>query len=123
MIALARRGAGLEELRAFTPTWTDEHLRVRAEWLNTCDETAVAQSYRGFQTDDIHADLPGIQGKALFIVAGKGPLSPEAVGELFRIAPDMPVRTVAGAGHMIPMEDLDGFFAAFGNFLGRSLHG
>ncbi len=123
VIGLARRGAGLNELRPFTPTWKDEHLRLRAEWLHTCDETAVSQSFWGFRTDDIHADLPIIQAKALFIVAGQGALSRESIDELRRIAPEMPVRTVPNAGHMIPMEDLEGFFAAFGNFLGRSLHG
>jgi N-formylmaleamate deformylase len=121
-IRLARRGAGLEELRPFTPTWKDEHLRVRVEWLHTCDETAVTQTHFGFQTDDIHADLPALQSKALFIVAGKGPLSAEAVAEVQRLAPNMPIRVVANAGHMIPMEDLDGFMEAFDDFLGKRLH-
>lgn len=121
-IRLARRAASLEELRPLTPTWSDEHLRLRAEWLPTCDENAVAQTHRGFQTDDIHTDLPGIQGKALFIVAGKGPLSKEALDEVRRLAPAMPIRIVSGAGHMIPMEDLTGFLDAFGDFLGNQVH-
>lgn len=120
-IQLARRGASLEELRPLTPTWKDEHLRVRAEWLHTCDETAVVQTHRGFQTDDIHADLPGIQSKALLIIAGKGLLTREAVDEVRRIAPAMEMRTVPNAGHMIPMDDLPGFFHAFGDFLGKRL--
>jgi N-formylmaleamate deformylase len=121
-IRLAQRGASLDELRPFTPTWKDEHLRVRAEWLPTCDETAVTQTHRGFQTDDIHADLPRVQSKALLIVAGKGPLSAEAVDEVRRLAPAMPIRVVANAGHMIPMDDLDGFLEAFEEFLGKGLH-
>jgi N-formylmaleamate deformylase len=121
-LALARRGASLEELRPLTPTWKEEHLRVRAEWLHTCDETAIVQTHRGFQTDDIHADLPKIQARALFIVAGKGPLTKDAVDELGRLAPAMPVRTVPAAGHMIPMDNLDGFFEAFGDFLGKRVH-
>jgi len=120
-IRLARRGASLDELRPFTPTWKDEHLRLRAEWLHTCDETAISQSHQGLQTDDIHSDLPGLQTKALLIVAGKGPLSSKDVDEVRRIAPDMPIRVVPDAGHMIPMEDLDGFFEAFGDFLGKPL--
>lgn len=121
-IRLARRAASLDEFRPYTPTWKDEHLRLRAEWLHTCDETAVTQTHRGFQTDDIHADLPGLQGKALFIVAGKGPLSEEAVDEVRRIAPAMPIRVVPNAGHMIPMEDLEGFLEVFGDFLGKRVH-
>ena len=120
-IRLARRAASLDELRPFTPTWKDEHIRVRAEWLHTCDETAVAQTHRGFQTDDIHADLPRIQARALFIAAGKGPLTAEALDEVRQLAPAMPVRVIPNAGHMIPMDDLEGFLQAFGDFLGRRL--
>jgi N-formylmaleamate deformylase len=121
-IRLARRGASLDELRPYTPTWKDEHLRVRAEWLHTCDETAVTQSHHGFHTDDIHADIPSLQEKALFIVAGKGPLSAEAVDEVRRLAPAMPIRTVPNAGHQIPIEDLNGFLETLGDFLGERLH-
>jgi N-formylmaleamate deformylase len=122
-IRLARRGASLEELRPFTPTWTEEHLRVRAEWLHTCDETAITQSHHGLQTDDIHADLAAVQQKVLFIVAGKGPLSAEAIDEVRRIAPAVLIRVVPNAGHMIPMEDIEGFMAAFDDFLGKRLDG
>ena len=31
-MALARRGADVEALRPFTPTWTDEQNALRAEW-------------------------------------------------------------------------------------------
>jgi N-formylmaleamate deformylase len=86
---------------------------VRAEWLHTCDETAVAQTHQGFQTDDIHADLAAVQHRAAFIAAGKGPLSAEALNEIRRIAPLMPVRVVPNTGHMIPIEDLEGFLEAF----------
>jgi N-formylmaleamate deformylase len=121
-IRLARRGATMEELRPFTPTWKDEHLRVRAEWLHTCDETAVIETHRGFQTDDVHTDLTAVQNKALLVVAGKGTLTPDAVNEVHRIAPALPIRTVPNAGHMIPMDDLEGFFEALEAFLGRQLN-
>ena len=28
-------------MRSFCPTWTEEQLQLRAEWLHTCDERAV----------------------------------------------------------------------------------
>ena len=121
-IRLARRGANLDELRPFTPSLKEEHLRVRAEWLHTCDETAVTQTHRGFQTDDIHGDIATLQQKALFIVAGKGPLSTEAIDEVRQIAPGMPIRVVPNAGHMIPMEDIEGFMGAFEEVLGNRPH-
>ena len=121
VLRLAARGASLDELRPFTPTWKEEHLRVRAEWLPTCDETAVIETHRGFQTDDIHTDLPLLRAEALFMVAGKGPLTTEDIESVRRIAPRIRIRTVENAGHMIPMDDLEGFFEALGDFLGTRL--
>jgi N-formylmaleamate deformylase len=117
VIRLARNGADAQALRRFSPNHAEEHLRVRAEWLHTCDEAAVAASYRGFQEDDIHADLATLKIPALFVVAGKGPLLPAEIAEVRAILPHTIVRTVAQAGHMIPMDDLDGFIAATAEFL------
>jgi N-formylmaleamate deformylase len=115
-IRLARNGASASELRRFSPGLKEEHLRVRAEWLHTCDEVAVAASFRGFYEDDIHHDLARLTIPTLFVVAGKGPLKPEDINEVSAILPRTIVRAVAGAGHMIPMDDLDGFVGAIADF-------
>jgi len=115
-IRLARNGASASELRRFSPSLKEEHLRVRAEWLHTCDEVAVAASFRGFQEDDIHHDLARLTIPTLFVVAGKGPLTPDEINEVSAILPRTIVRAVAGAGHMIPMDDLPGFVGAIGDF-------
>ena len=116
-IRVARNGASASELRRFSPGLKEEHLRVRAEWLHTCDEVAVAASFRGFQEDDIHHDLARLTMPALFVVAGKGPLTSDEINEVSAILPHAIVRTVAGAGHMIPMDDLSGFVDAVADFL------
>ena len=53
----ARAGIGIDGMRAYCPTWTEEQLRLRAEWLHTCDERAVLASFEEFHTGDFHADL------------------------------------------------------------------
>jgi N-formylmaleamate deformylase len=115
-IRLARKGVSASELARFSPTLKDEHLRVRAEWLHTCDEFAVSASYLGFHQDDIHHDLARLTIPALFVVAGKGPLTADEINEVSAILPHTIVRAVAGAGHMIPMDDLAGFIGAIADF-------
>jgi N-formylmaleamate deformylase len=118
-LRLTREGASADSLRPFSPTWTVEHLRLRAEWLPTCDERAIVTTYLGFHEDDIHADLPRIPVPMRLIVAGRGDVvRTEDVEEIRRLAPAMTVVHVENAGHMIPWDDYDGFFDAFSNFLG-----
>lgn len=121
-LAATEKGATLEEMRAFVPTWTDFHVRLRAEWLPTCDLRAVRTAYRGFQEDDIHADLPHLKMPVLLIVAGKaGVVLPEDIAEFRRLVPSFQVETVLNAPHLIPWEDFNGFFRAFQTFLGKDL--
>jgi N-formylmaleamate deformylase len=112
-IRLSRRGCTADEMRPFFPTWTDEQLALRAEWLHSCDLEAVRIAYDGFQTDDIHADLPHLTLPMRLVVAGAAPvIEPAEAEEMATLAPDLDIRTVDGAGHMIPWDDLDGFLGA-----------
>ena len=119
---LAREGIDAEGMRSFCPTWTDEQLRLRAEWLHTCDERAVLASFDGFHTDDIHADLPRLAVPAMLMVAGRGDVvRDEDIAEIRGLLPDLALARVADAGHMIPWDDEEGFYRAFGDFLGAPL--
>lgn len=57
-IRQATLGMDAEAMRAFCPTWTEEQRQLRAQWLHTCHEPAIVQSFEDFGRDDIHADLP-----------------------------------------------------------------
>jgi N-formylmaleamate deformylase len=121
-MALARKGTDAEGMRAFCPTWTDEELRLRAEWLHTCDERAVLASYEGFHTDDFHADAAQLSVPSLLITAERGDVvRDEDVAELQQATPAMQHVRVPDAGHMIPWDNAPGFYAAFGTFLGAPL--
>ncbi len=116
-IRICREGADWEALLPFSPTWSEAQLRLRAEWLHTCDERAVIETYECFHSEDIHGDLGLIDVPALLMVAEKGVINAEELAEFAARAPTMEIVTVAGAGHMIPWDDEAGFFAAFGCFL------
>lgn len=122
-IRQAQLGMNAEEMRAFCPTWSEEQLQLRAEWLHTCYEPAIVQAFEEFHLVDIHQYLPAVAQPALLMVAGRGGVI-EAMdeAELRDLKPDLQIARVVDAGHMIPWDDLDGFFAAFGEFLGQSIH-
>ncbi|SPC06751.1 alpha/beta fold hydrolase [Cupriavidus taiwanensis] len=122
-IRLAQQGIDAEGMRRFCPTWTEGQLRLRAQWLHTCDERAVLVSFNGFHDDDIHADLPHLAVPALLMTAGRGDvIRAEDVQEMRALLPSLLVAHVAGAGHMIPWDDEAGFYRAFGDFLGAPLN-
>ncbi|UDM49634.1 alpha/beta fold hydrolase [Cupriavidus sp. MP-37] len=121
-IRLAQQGIDAEGMRRFCPTWTEDQLRLRAQWLHTCDERAILASFNGFHEDDIHADLPHVAVPALLMTAGRGDvIRAEDVQEMRTLLPALLVAHVADAGHMIPWDDEAGFYRAFGDFLGAPL--
>lgn len=118
----AEKGASLEEMRSFMPTWEDHHIRLRAEWLPTCDVRAVKIAYEGFHQDDIHSDLLHLKTPTLLVVAGKGGvILPEDIAEIRQLLPTIRVERVENASHLIPWDDFNGFFRALAPFLGKDL--
>ncbi|EHL20629.1 alpha/beta hydrolase fold protein [Acidovorax sp. NO-1] len=118
-IRQASRGMTAEDMRAFCPTWTTEQRQLRAEWLHTCYEPAIVQSFEDFGRDDIHADLRHIAQPMLLLTAERGDVvRDEDVAEWQGLAPLTQHVRVPGAGHMIPWDNEQGFYAALGDFLG-----
>jgi N-formylmaleamate deformylase len=121
-MALARRGASVEDLRPFTPTWTDAEIALRAEWLHTCDEAAVLASYASFHEDDIYQDLAALNLPTLLMSAERGDvIREEDEAEIRGLNPAIQTIRVADAGHMIPWDNLPGFLAAVRPFLSETL--
>jgi N-formylmaleamate deformylase len=107
-----------EAVRRTYPKWTEENLRLRAEWLHTCDETAIAETVRGFQEEEIHSDIPALRMPTMLMVAGKGNVITEQdIVEVRSLLPAITVKTIPHTGHMIPFDDLEAFIAAANPFL------
>ena len=121
-MALARKSIDAEDMREFCPTWTEEQRRLRAEWLHTCHERAVIESYEDFHSDDFHADAARLEVPSLLITAERGDVvRDEDVVELQGLNQSMEHVRVPDAGHMIPWDNAEGFYEAFGTFLGAKL--
>ncbi|PAU75180.1 alpha/beta fold hydrolase [Halomonas salipaludis] len=115
-------GADAETMRQFCPTWSEEQRRLRAEWLHTCYEPAIIQAFEEFHSVDIHQDLPGVGVPTLLMCAGKGGvIEDQDRDEIRDLLPSIRITTAEQAGHMIPWDDVEGFFAAFEDFLGVEL--
>jgi N-formylmaleamate deformylase len=107
----------LAAMRKTYPLWKEEHLRLRAEWLHTCDDTAIRESVRGFDAEEIQSDFAKIRVPTLLIVAGKaGVIDDNDMAELKGLMPAIEVRKV-DTGHMIPFENAEAFFGALDGFL------
>lgn len=121
-IRQATHGMSAEDMRAFCPTWTDEQRALRAQWLHTCFEPAIVQSFEDFGRDDIHANLPGVTVPLLLMTAERGGVvGDDDVAEWQTLAPQTQHVRVPDAGHMIPWDNEAGFHAALGDFLGAKV--
>jgi N-formylmaleamate deformylase len=118
----ARSGAPPEQLRQYFPTLSPEHLAVRAEWLPTCDENAVRESWLNFHREDFFPYLRELEPPVLFMYGANSPVVPEsALAEIRETRPDVELVPVAGAGHMIPWDNTPDFLFETTRFLRRVL--
>jgi N-formylmaleamate deformylase len=117
-IQLAEKGIDAEGMKAFCPTWTVEQRQLRAEWLHTCYLPAIVTAFEDFHKDDIFGDFPLLTVPTMLMAAGRGGVI-EAVDEqeIAALNGAIEITRAPNAGHMIPWDDFDGFFAALGDFL------
>lgn len=94
------------------PRWPEEHVRVKAEWMHTCDERALIESHKSFHNDDIHRDLAELKVQTSLIVAGRGDvIRAEDEREISRLLPSIVIRRLENAGHQMQIEDTEGFLS------------
>ena len=106
----ARKGTDADEVAAVYPRWPRRELQLRAEVLASCDETAVAETHAGFETEDFLEYWEKLTAPALLVRGGDSPVVPQSAAEELRaLRPDIEILTVPGTGHMIPWDDLSGF--------------
>jgi N-formylmaleamate deformylase len=106
----AQRGTDAEAVRRFYPRWPERELQVRAEYLASCDETAVVETHQGFETEDFHEIFAMLSVPTLVVRGAESPVVTDAAArELAALRPDIPIEEVADAGHMVPWDNLPGF--------------
>jgi N-formylmaleamate deformylase len=114
----ARKGATVDDMRPYFPSWTEEQLRLRADWLGTCDEEAVRETWHNFHREDFFPYLKWVRPPALFMYGGESPVvTAEAIPEIEETNPEVELVKIAGAGHMIPWDNYEDFRSETARFL------
>ncbi|MEO8721954.1 MAG: alpha/beta hydrolase [Sphingobium sp.] len=113
----ASNGASIDQFRLLNPSWSDDQIALRLEWLPTCCIEAITQTHANFHSEDIHTDLPKITCPTLLIrAANANVVTPEGAAEVVALLRQGRVEAVT-AGHMIPWENLPEFLAIVRRFL------
>jgi N-formylmaleamate deformylase len=116
----AQRGTDVDAVRRFYPRWPDRELHIRAEFLASCDETAVVETHEGFESEDFHQIFVKLSAPALLVLGAESPVVPEvAARELAKLRPDIAIEAVARAGHMVPWDNLPGLLHIVLPYLAR----
>ena len=120
-LADAKSGATIEDARPFFPSWTDEQLRLRVEWLPTCDEEAVRETWLNFHREDAHAYFERLEPPVLFMYGLESPVvSAEGADEVRALNPRLEYVGIERAGHMIPWDNLEDFLNETRRFLAEA---
>jgi N-formylmaleamate deformylase len=100
------------------PSFTEAQIRLRAEWLPTCNKEAIAQSHRAFHEEDMFADLPGIACPTLLLYAGQGGVIMDSdAQEIMSLLKNGSKIKIDPVGHMMPFDDLELFIEAVAPFI------
>lgn len=113
----AREGRGEQQAREHYPTWTDDQVVARGEWLGSCDEVAVVESYSWFHLEAFDPVWRQVEPPALLIYGDESPVVTKAdVVELEQVNPRADTASVSHSGHMIPWDNVDGMVEAIEEF-------
>ena len=108
----------LDELAHLWPTWDEQRLRERREWLPTCGEDAVSQTYLELEQDDILLSWRKLRGPLLLVRGSESKaITAQDEAELRSENPAARCAAVADAGHMIPYDNLEAFLDIVRQFL------
>jgi N-formylmaleamate deformylase len=104
----ARAGKGEQQAREHYPTWTDVQIAERGQWLASCDELAVIESYAWFHLEAFEPVWNDVEPPALLLFGAESPVVTHAdAAELERLNPRARVVPIADSGHMIPWDNLE----------------
>ena len=100
------------------PNFKPEQIRLRREWLPTCNKEAVALSHRAFHEEDMFLDLKRITCPTLLVQAGVGDVIRDSDAEEILACLQHGAKVkVEQAGHMIPFDALEAFLDAVVPFI------
>ncbi|WTB18675.1 alpha/beta hydrolase [Streptomyces sp. NBC_00829] len=98
----ARRGTDADEVAASWPTWPRREQELRARWLSSCAEAAIAGTHHGFEHEDFFDWWPRVPEPACMLYGADSPVvTADGAREAAGSNPTVPLHRIPGAGHMI----------------------
>jgi N-formylmaleamate deformylase len=117
----AKAGTTVDQMRRLFPGWSERELQIRVEWLATCDEHAVLETYDNFGREDFFPSWRQLPAPVLFVFGGDSPVvTPEGEREVRATNPAAEVVAIGHAGHMVPWDNLLDFVVAVRQWVSRS---
>jgi N-formylmaleamate deformylase len=98
----AVRGTDADGVKAWWPNWPPSELALRARWLASCDAKAIADSHKGFESDDFFTVWTTLASPTVLLHGDKSAVfNSEATAEAVLTNPRATVESVPDAGHMV----------------------
>lgn len=118
----AQRGTDADEVAAAWPRWPRREQELRARWLASCSETAIAATHAGFESEDFFDVWPKVPAPTVLIHGGDSPVVTAAgAAEAAAANPEAEMVEVPGAGHMVFWDEPAAGLAAVRQALGGLL--
>ncbi|MBW0104906.1 alpha/beta hydrolase [Pseudonocardia sp. KRD291] len=98
----ARRGTDADEVAQAWPRWPRREQELRARWLSSCDERAIAETHAGFESEDFFAAWPSVPAPTTLLHGADSPVVTAAGADEARAAnPAATLVEIPDAGHMV----------------------
>ncbi|MER5886218.1 alpha/beta hydrolase [Streptomyces sp. NPDC001941] len=98
----ARRGTTADEVALSWPSWPRREQELRARWLSSCAEEAVAATHHGFESEDFFHWWPRVPEPVhLLYGATSAVVTAEGAKEAAASRPVAVLDEIPGAGHMV----------------------
>lgn len=121
-LAEALRGTDADEVAASWPTWPRREQELRARWLSSCAEDAIAATHHGFEHEDFFDWWPKVPGPVSILHGADSPVVTVTGAEEAACAnPSASLHKIPGAGHMIFWDAPETGLAALRTVLGTIL--
>ncbi|SDG53319.1 alpha/beta fold hydrolase [Pseudonocardia oroxyli] len=95
-------GTTADEVALSWPRWPRREQELRARWLSSCDREAVAETHRGFETEDFFATWSQVPAPTTLLYGADSPVVTAAgAKEAAEANPAAALVEIPDAGHMV----------------------
>jgi N-formylmaleamate deformylase len=101
-LAEAQAGVTADQVAAQWPAWPAREAAIRARWLSSCEVHAVADTHRGFETEDFFEFWADVPAPVVLMYGGDSPMvTQHGATEAAAANPGAHLVKVPDAGHMV----------------------